>query len=110
MHSWCYHLTIQPYSSVVIAVVLPRTISFETRFHKKKTAARKSDYTLTNPPNNLQRNIVQQNQPLQQDNLCQEQKQPYSRQRDRVRRNLIEDVPPSLANDSGWIFCQQACL
>ena len=40
MYSWCYHLTIQPYSSVVIAVVFPRTISFETRF-QKKTAARK---------------------------------------------------------------------
>ena len=61
---------------------------------------------LQSPPNNRQRNIVQQNQPQKQDNRRKRQQHP--RQRDRTRRNSGEDGPQLLVNDSGWIYCRQA--
>ena len=54
-----------------------------------------------NLTNNRQRNIVQQNQPRQQENLRHRQKRPRSRQRDHTRRNSGEHGPQPLANDSG---------
>ena len=66
------------------------------------------DCTSTKPPNDLQRNIVQQNQHRQEENRRQRQKQPRYRQWDRARRNSGEDGPQTLDNDSGWIFFLQA--